>query len=251
MKHRGFGVFICLLFLSVLTPAWAQVSRDAKYDLLRTVLAEQAAARVALPFGTDGVELTDSGELDQAKLQKQLQKNGQSVEPGKVVTITDLAFDDNKITIELDGGGKNKKSILDRIQIGMGTDSTTVPVQRDDKTVKAKGSKIVLRFAKKVPSDLKPEQLRQLLDPLLDFNKHSIAKTGIDTLPPEFQEAVKAKEAKIGMDRSTVIMALGRPDHKFRKPEEPDYEQWMYDLRGLRRLFGTLEGNVVVQVKQY
>src|SRR4051812_268930 len=120
MKHRGFGVFICLLFLSVLTPAWAQVSRDAKYDLLRTVLAEQAAARVALPFGTDGVELTDSGELDQAKLQKQLQKNGQSVEPGKVVTITDLAFDDNKITIELDGGGKNKKSILDRIQIGMG-----------------------------------------------------------------------------------------------------------------------------------
>ncbi len=229
-------------------PGWAQIGRDARFDIIRTVLADQAAARIGLPFGTEGVDLTDAGRIDQQKLQREIQKNGQSVEAGKVVTVTDVSFDDNKIVIELDGGGKNKKSIFDRIQVGVGTDSSTVPVQRDDKTAKAKGSKIVLRFAKKVPPDLKPEQLRQLLDPVLDFNKHSFTKTGIDALPPEFQEAVKAKEARIGMDRSTVIMALGRPDKKF---YENGSEQWMYAQRGLRRLFVTFENNIVVQVKQY
>jgi hypothetical protein len=251
MKYRTFGVFVCFFSLSVFTPGWAQIAQDAKYDLLRTVLADQAAARIALPFGTEGVDLTDSGQIDQSKLQREIQKNGQSIEPGKVVTVTDISFDDNRITIELDGGGKNKKSIFDRIQVGVGTDSSTVPVPRDDKTAKAKGSKIVLRFARKVPADLKPEQLRQLLDPVLDFNKHSFMKTGIDALSPEFQEAVKAKEARIGMDRSTVIMALGRPDKKFRDPGNAAYEQWLYYLRGLRATYVTFDNNVVVQVKQY
>ena len=87
-----------------------------------------------------------------------------------------------------------------------------------------------------MPADLKPEQLRKLLDPVLDFNKHSFMKTGIEALPPEFQEAVKAKEARIGMDRGTVIMAMGRPDKRFREPRQsPVYEQWLYELRGLRR----------------
>jgi hypothetical protein len=248
MKYRGFGVLICIFSLSVFTPGWAQIAREARFDIIRTVLADQAAARIPLPFGTEGVDLTDAGQIDQQKLQREIQKNGQSVEAGKVVTVTDVSFDDNRIVIELDGGGKNKKSIFDRIQVGVGTDSSTVPVQRDDKIAKAKGSKIVLRFAKKVPPDLKPEQLRQLLDPVLDFNKHSFMKTGIEALPPEFQEAVKAKEARIGMDKSTVIMALGRPDKKF---YENGTEQWMYAQRGMRRLFVTFENNVVVQVKQY
>jgi len=251
MKYHRFWAVASIFCLCSAVPGLAQVSRDAKYDLLRTVMADQAAARIALPFGTEGVELNDAGEVNKEKLQKEIQKNGASVEAGKVVTVTDLTFDDNRIIVELDGGGKNKKSIFDRIQVGVGTDQSTVPVQRDDKTAHAKGSKVVLRFAKKVPGDLKPEQLRQLLDPVLDFNKHSFMKTGIDALPPEFQEAVKSKEAKIGMDRSTVLMALGRPDKKFRDPANAAYEQWLYYLRGLRAMFVTFENNVVVQVRQY
>ncbi|HLH30191.1 MAG TPA: hypothetical protein VKY31_03245, partial [Terriglobia bacterium] len=249
--------------LCAATPALAQIFRDARYDILRTVMADQAAARLNLPFGTEGVELTDSGQINNDKLQKEIQKNGASVQSGKVVTVTDIVFDDNKIILELDGGGKNKKSILDRIQIGMGGPDygpdgapapdgggPTVPI-RGDKTAQAKGSKVVLKFAKKVPSDLKPDQLRQLLDPVLDFNKHNFMKTGIEALPPEFQEAVKSKEAKIGMDRSTVLMALGRPDQKFRDPSKPNYEQWLYHLRGLRALFVDFEENIVVRVRQF
>ena len=249
MSYRVFWASVVCIGVSV--PVSAQVSRDAKYEILRTVIADQAASRIALPFGDDGVEVSDSGQVNTDKLNKDIKKNGQSIETGKIVTVTDISFDDDKIAIELDGGGKNKKSFFDRIQVGVGTGNTTTPVGRDDKTAKAKGSKIVVRFAKKVPSNLTPEQLREILSPILDFNKRTFMKTGIEALPVEFQEAVKAKEAKIGMDRSTVLMAIGRPDKKFRDPANTAYEQWLYYLRGLRALFVTFEDNVVVQIRQY
>jgi hypothetical protein len=250
MRYRSFFAVCGCLLLSL--PLSAQISRDAKYDILRTVLADQASARIGLPFGADGVDLSEVGELNKDKLEKDLKKNGQSIEAGKVVTVTEIAFDDNKIEVELDGGGKNKKNFLDRIQVGVGAGNTTTPVNRDDKTAKAKGSKIVLRFAKAVPADLTPDRLKELLGPILDFNKRNFMKTGIDALPPEFQEAVRAKEARIGMDRSTVVMALGRPDNRFRETKNGIYtEQWLYYQRGLRALFVTFEDNVVVEIKQY
>ncbi len=250
MGYRGFFAGIVCVCLSF--PLSAQISRDAKYDILRSVIAEQAAARIGLPFGADGVELSDSGDINKEKLEREIKKNGQSIEAGKVVTVTNIAFDDDKIDVELDGGGKNKKSVLDRIQVGVGTGNTTTPLPRDDKTAKAKGTKIVLHFSKKVPGALTPDQLRELLNPILDFNKHNFMKTGIEALPVEFQEAVKSKEARIGMDRSTVIMALGRPDKKYRETKNGVFnEQWLYYQRGLRALFVTFENDVVVEIKQF
>src|SRR2546429_2105 len=94
--------------------------------------------------------------------------------------------------------------------------------------------------------------LKEMLLPVLDFNKQTFLKTGVDALPPEFQEAVKAKEAKIGMDRNTVIMALGRPDKKVReKKDGMDVEDWIYFQRGLRAKFVTFENNVVVRIAEY
>ena len=54
MKYQGF--FAALLCGSLSLPLSAQIARDAKYDILRTVIADQASARVGLPFGSDGVE---------------------------------------------------------------------------------------------------------------------------------------------------------------------------------------------------
>src|SRR5215831_16880634 len=163
MSYRGFFAGVVCILLCM--PATAQISRDARYELLRTVLADQAAARMGLPFGDDGVELSDSGDVNKDKLERDLKKNGQSIETGKVVTVTNLAFSDDKIEVELDGGGKNKKSVFDRIQVGVGVGNQTTPVGRDDKTAKAKGSKIVVRFAKKVPAELTPDQFKEILSP--------------------------------------------------------------------------------------
>ena len=247
MFHRT--VLACLICFCLSFPLQAQISRDAKFELLRTVLADQAAARIDMPFGGDGVELSDDGQVNKEKLDKEMKKNGQSIATGKVVTITDMSFSDNKIELVLDGGGKNKKNVLDHIQVGIGYGGGPI---RQDPTQKAKGSKIVLRFAKKVPPDLKPEALKEMLKPVLDFNKQVAIQSPVDALPPEFREAVKAKEAKIGMDRDTVIMALGRPDKKVReKKDGVDVEDWIYFQRGLRAKFITFENNVVVRIAEY
>jgi hypothetical protein len=247
MLYRS--LLVGLLSLIVAVPLRAQISRDARFEILRTVMADQAAARIAMPFGTNGVDVTDAGEVNKEKVEADIKKNGQSIDVGKVVTVTEISFGDKQIDIELDGGGKNKKGFLDRLEVGVGTQ--TRPVSTDDPK-KAKGSKVVLKFAGKVPPDLTPEQLKQFLAPVLDFEKRNFLKTGIDALPPEFQEAVKIKEARIGMDRSTVIMALGRPDKKIReKVEGIDTEDWIYFQRGLRAQFVTFENDVVVRIRQY
>jgi len=240
-----------VLGLAVCAQGLAQASRDARFKILGTVIAEQAAARVPMPFGADGFELTDEGTIDQQKLEQLLKKNGQSIEPGKVVTITAIDFGDNRIEVELDGGGKNKKAWYDKIEVGVG--SNTNPVNRDDPTKKAKGSKIVLKFAGKVPEELTPEQLHQFLEPVLDFNKQSFIKTGIAALPPEFQEAVKEKKARIGMDPGTVIMAMGRPDQRFTDKDAEGAEQvtWMYRGRGTRTTFVWFQNDVVVKIAEY
>src|SRR5215470_17617605 len=98
MIHRSLWAgFICLC-LSF--PLRAQISRDAKFEILRTVLADQASARINMPFGADGVEVSENGEVNKDKLDKEIKKNGQSVAVGKVVTITDMSFGDSKIELE-------------------------------------------------------------------------------------------------------------------------------------------------------
>jgi len=228
----------------------AQVSKEAKFKILGTVLAEQAEARIALPFGTEGVEVTDTGEIDQKKLAAEIKKHGQSVEPGKVVTITAIDFSDDKIEIQLDGGGKNTKAWYDHIEVGVG--GATTPVNRSD-PAKAKGSEIVLKFAKKVPPDITPEHLHELLMPVLDFDKHNFMKTGVESLPPEFQQAVKEKEARIGMDRSTVIMAMGRPDKKSYDKDDHGAQQetWIYYGRGKKATFVWFQNDVVIKVEAF
>src|SRR5579871_4746038 len=105
MLYRRFWAFSGVLGLFLSAPVFAQISHTARIEIIRTVLAEQAAARIGLPLGTEGVELSDTGQINQQRLQTELRKNGQSIEPGKVVAITDIDFADNKITVVLDGGG--------------------------------------------------------------------------------------------------------------------------------------------------
>src|ERR1051326_9309905 len=118
MFHRT--VLACLICFCLSFPLQAQISRDAKFELLRTVLADQAAARIDMPFGGNGVEFAEDGQVNKEKLDKEMKKNGQSIATGKIVTITEMSFSDNKVELELDGGGKNKRKVCDHIQVGIG-----------------------------------------------------------------------------------------------------------------------------------
>lgn len=242
---------ILLLALAFLTSGTAltQVLQQNRFEILGTVIADTAASMIVMPFGDEGVTLFEDGEIDKEKLRKELGDEGRSINEGDVVTVTAISFEDNKIEIELNGGGKNKKGILDRLEIGVG--NRTIPVRETD-FKQAEGSKVVLLFNEKTPKDLTPDLLREFLSPVLDFNERNFMETGIDSLSEEFREAVLAKEAKIGMDKATVLMAMGRPTDRIReKVNGVEQEDWLYRKVGFHVDFITFEKGIVVRIRKY
>jgi hypothetical protein len=204
-----------------------------------------------MPLGKAGVELSADGTVNREKLQKEIANNGHAIGAGQVVSITAIEFNDKSIEFEIDHGGTKKKNILSNIQVGMGGATTQQP-KKD--TPEPKGSRITLQFAGKVPPALTVEELKNLLNPVMDFAKQSLLRTGIEALPPEFQEAVKAKEARIGMDANTVLLAMGQPNKRIRDKNAngDEQEDWLYTATGgHRQTFVTFEKDIVVAIRRY
>jgi len=244
------GILLAVLCLALPAFGLAQASKASETEIIRKLLAEEAAARVDMPLGGEGVEVSDRGEINESKLKKQIQKNGMSIQAGRVVRVTNVEFGSKNIDIELDHGGKEKKHLSDHLQVSVGGASTPGPQQAS--APKANGSKISLTFSSKVPPNLTFDQLQQLLVPVLDFTKKTIVSTNIESLPPEFKEAVLAKEAVIGMDQDTVLLAMGVPDRKtLEKVNGVEQEEWQYNGRGVKKTFVTFENNIVVGVREY
>jgi hypothetical protein len=240
-----------IAILGLAVSAHAQLSQDQRFSILGTLIATEGGALIPMPLGKTGVELSADGVISKNKLEKELAENGQVILPGRVVSITAIEFNDKSIEFEIDGGGTKKQNVLSRIQIGVG--GVSPQNQKQDNTPAAKGSKITLVFPGKIPQDMTSERLKTLLEPVLDFTKQSLLRTGIEALPPEFQEAVKAKEARIGMDENTVLLALGQPNERKREKnaEGVDLEDWVYKPRGYRHTFVTFEKGIVVSIRQY
>ena len=238
-----------ILVLGGALSANAQLSQDARYSVLASMIATEGAARIPMPLGKTGVELTSAGLLNTEKLQKEISDNGQAIVPGNIVSITAVDFHDKSIEFELEGGGTVKKGFLSNVQLSVGGVSNQQPTREE----KAKGSKITLLFDDKIRPDLTVEELKDLLNPVLDFTKQSVAGVGIEALPPEFQEAVKAREARIGMDSNTVLLAMGQPNRRITERNDKGVEQedWVYIGRGRRQTFVTFEKDVVVSIREY
>ena len=249
MRARS-GVLPILLIVAGAITARAQATEQARFAIQGTLISTEGAARIPMPLGKSGVELSDRGVISRDKLQKELAKHGQAILPGKVVSITAIEFNDKSIEFEIDGGGTKKRSILSNVQVSVGGGSSD---DLRDQGPAARGSRITLSFAGKVPLNITADEIRNLLNPVLDFNKQSLAKTGIEALPPEYQEAVKLKEARIGMDSNTVLLSMGRPDRRRteKNSEGVEQEDWIYNGRGRRQTLVTFENDVVVSVRQY
>jgi hypothetical protein len=243
------AISLSIIVFSMVVPARAQVEQQARLRILNEVITAQAAARVGLPFGDTGAELSDSGTIRSDKLAAEIKKQGESVPSGKFVRITKIEFSDRSIEIEVDGGGKKGPGIMSRIGssvqngIGGGGSPKGAPNQPG-------GSKVVLKFEGKAPVELTPAAFRKLLDPILDFGSVPGVPDGVayDGETP----AAAPREARIGMSRAAVISALGRPNNRVRETVEGiEREDWIYNARGLRTTFVTFENDVVVGVREY
>src|SRR5262249_5797019 len=112
-----------------------------------------------------------------------------------------------------------------------------------------RGSYVDLVFDKYVP-DLNPQQLKDLLRPVFDFNAKSAVEAYLDTLPPKVRDAIKGHHVLVGMNREMVITAKGRPPKKIREKDgETEYEDWIFGDPPADVEFIRFVGDEVVRVE--
>src|SRR2546423_161589 len=234
------------------TPKKGPLQDASKLQLIRYVSGEFAKATKALPAGKDGFLLYVEKPMSQDLLDRAVATHGAAVHAGDQVQITKLDFRDHTIIVDLNGGGRGKKRLMDRIHLDMGgvpTMRTTTEAQEvgPPGLQPGAGSTLYLEFNKTIP-DLTPDELKKVLAPFLDFNRQRSASVQwIDTLPTDIRKAIQERTAKVGMDREMVVAAIGKPGHKVRErdPEGNEIEDWIYGTPPDRTLFVRFTGNRV------
>jgi hypothetical protein len=226
---------------------------ESRLDLVRFVSGEFARVVQPIPAGKKGFHMKAGVPLDERELRQALGSSGSAINPGDKAQITGLEFKDREIVVDINGGGRGKKRLRDRIHLEVGgmptmtTSGTEAPVDTNA------GATVYLDFGKPLPN-MTPDELKQYLSAILDFSKqHSAAVQWVETLPPDIQNAIKDKRPAVGMDREMVVAALGRPDRKVREktPEGSETEDWIYGKPPAKTVFVKFDGDKVIQVQQF
>ena len=220
--------------------------------IIRYVDGEYARAIQPLPSRKKGFRYKAGEKVDPNKLRSAL-AYGSAANPGDQVQITNIEFQAKAIVVSINGGTKGHFDWKKHIQISMGGAVPVMSTTPANQGVPRIGAELVVEFPGHVP-DLTPEQLKQYLSPFLDFsNQHSAAVNWIDTLPPEFQQAIKSHSVIVGMNEDMVVASLGRPDKKVREQDEngQETEDWIYGLPPDKSTLVTFQGNKVIRIKSY
>ena len=236
--------------LSLRADSPSALDAEGRIKIIRTLGSEYVALKVPLPINKHGLIINAKGEFDWKKNEESSITAGQFIAPGITVQVTNVVFSGNKMMFEVNGGGKKKKKrFLERIQIGGGGGMT--PVASPTAQAPPQGSYVSIQFEKHIPN-LTPEDVKEILSNVVDFSKKSATKSFIESIPEEFQEAVKNKQAVVGMDKDLVLATLGRPIRKVREAQGEEWiEDWIYGERPHKIVFVRFLHGKVVSVKEY
>jgi hypothetical protein len=242
------------------TPKGANLTEPSKLNLIRFVSGEFAKVRKPIPGGKEGFVLYTDKPLNQEYLDRVVSTHGAAINTGDNAQITKLEFHEHTIIVDINGGGRPKKSWRDRIQVSVGGPSqapqSTTTTQQEQGPAgfqPGQGGTLYVQFPKNVP-DLSPDELKNILSPFLDFAKErSAAVHWIDTLPPEMKKAITDRRAIPGMDKEEVVAAIGKPDRKVRERDAEGYdtEDWIYGHPPDKTVFVHFRGDKVSSIKQY
>lgn len=234
-----------MLLLALATGLRAdKLSFDERMEIERGLSAEFATLRVSLPRAKKALVFKSDGSYDKNAWQKIMQEDGPAARLGDEVQITRVEIQSNKILLEINGGTRSGHW-YDHVQVGMGGGMN--PVSTNQNSGSPNGSHIAIVFPGAVPS-LKSSDLRQMLSPIFDFEKHSASEQYVEKLPEPVQKAIKEQRAIEGMDKDQVLLALGKPRSKSRETNRDgdDIEDWVYgDPPGKMTFIRFNEGKVV------
>lgn len=252
MRRLSIAVFLLAPGSWLLTPCLAsdpKLTDDDRIEILRGLTAEYATVKTYLPRSKKPLEFDSKGTWDKDKWQQAGREFGPAARIGDMVQITKVGIESDKIVLEINGGMKGKGHWYDRVEVGMG--GGMAPVNGQQNSNAPSGTTIAMLFDKHVPP-VKTVELKKMLAPILDFEKHSATTNYVETLPAPVQEAIKQKKVIEGMDRDQVMLALGRPRHKERATDKEgvEIEDWIYgDPPGIIT-FVTFNGSKVVKVRE-
>ena len=204
--------------------------------------------KVILPRSKKPLVIQSNGQYDRSVWENALQDGGPAARLGDEIQITRVQIESNKIVFEINGGTKTGHW-YDHVQVGMGGGMN--PVATNQNTPAPGGSHVALVFPGSVPS-LKAAQIRQMLSPIFDFEKHSAAELYMDKLPEPIKKAIKEQRAIQGMDRDQVLLALGKPRNKSRETnaDGDEIEDWVYGDPPGKMTFVRFDEGKVVKVEE-
>lgn len=229
-----------------------KLSFDEQLEIERGLTAEFATAKVALPHSKKALVIHSDGTYDKSAWNRAMQDNGPAARLGDEIQITRVQIESNKILLEINGGTRSGHW-YDHVQIGMSGGMSPVATNQNGQQGTANGSHLVLVFPGSVPS-LKAAEIRQMLAPIMDFEKHSASEQYMDKLPEPIKKAIKEQRPLEGMDRDQVLLAMGKPRSKSRETNKDgdELEDWIYgDPPGKMTFITFNEGKVVKITESY
>ncbi len=226
-----------------------QVSDSTRFQLVQSLNAEFVRVRKVIPVGEKSIVLSPEGEIkpSDGRLHQLAMAYGAACHVGDRVKITNVAFKDKGIYLEINGGPKKKSKWYDHISVGMGGGMVGGP---DPNQAQATGAGLTLEFKNRVP-EMSIGELKLLLNPVFDFSVKSAAEVYVETLPPKVKDAITQHEVLVGMNRDMVIMAKEHPEQKVREKDDKgeEYEEWIYGTPPKDVVFIRFKGDEVSQVK--
>jgi hypothetical protein len=239
---------LAALLCSLATTLFAdKLSFDERVEIERGLTAEFATARVVLPHSKKPLVIHSDGQYDKAAWEDALRETGPAARLGDQIQITGVKIESNKILLEINGGTKSGHW-YDHVDIGMGGNGS--PVSRNQNGQPMNGSHVELVFPGPLPS-LKSADIRHMLNPIFDFEKHSASEQYMDSLPEPVKKAIKDQRAIQGMDKDQVLLALGKPHNKSRETtaDGDEVESWVYGEPPGKMVFVKFNEGKVVEVK--
>jgi hypothetical protein len=249
---RSSDLFGAPVFISVVdqsTNKQTPLQPQSRLEIVRYVSGEFAKVVAPIPAGRKGFRIPVGQKLDAKELRNALRHDGAAVNPGETVQVTNIEFRAKEIVVQVNGGGKRHFNLREHVQISTGGVDQPLPSGPQQRP----GGTLILDYGKPVP-DMSADDVMTALQEFLSFSKEqSAAVNWVDTLPPQFRDAIKDQRAVAGMDHEMVLAALGRPDHKVRErdPDGTETEDWIYGDPPARTTFVTFTGDKVIRVKEF
>jgi hypothetical protein len=224
---------------------------EDRVELVRGLASEYATVKQLLPRSKKPLPFEAEGTYDKSVWAAAAREYGPAGRVGDLVQISHVAIEDDRLVLQINGGWKGGRKWYQGIQLsgGMGGAGRTTPVSTSDANAPG-GTSIEVLFHKPLEA-MKASDVKKILAPVLDFEKHSATALYAESLPPEVQKAIQSKKVIEGMDREQVLLAMGHPQHKSRETKDGiEVEDWVYGQPPGKITFVTFNGSKVIKVKE-